>query len=96
MNTIPFAVAGRWRAIAMPATSMREPLGGRHLGRRAHVRREMRAQELQRMDADRQRRVLVVGEHSLPRRLLGQRRDLGGRLERQRELTVSAAHRLAA
>src|SRR5690348_11126616 len=48
------------------------------------------------MDADRDRRVLVVGEHPLPRALLRERRGLGGRLERQRELAVAARDGLAA
>ena len=38
--------------------------------------------------------MLVVGEHPLPRRLFRQLRDLGGRLERQRELSVAATDRL--
>src|SRR5262252_2133532 len=42
------------------------------------------------MNADRERRVAVVGEHALPARLFGQRGNLGSGLERQRELTVAA------
>ena len=57
---------------------------------------QVRAQQLERMHADRERRVPVVGEHLLPRRLRGQLGDLGRRLERQRELAVAAADRLAA
>ena len=94
---MPFAVDGRWRAIAMPATWIRAPLRSvRQLGARRDAARQVRPQQLQRMDADRERRVLVVGEHPLPAGLRRQLRDLGGRLERQRELAVAAAERLAA
>ena len=48
------------------------------------------------MDAHRHRRVLVVGEHLLPVRLLRELGNLGCRLERQCQLAVSTRDRLAA
>src|SRR3954466_9850358 len=48
------------------------------------------------MDTDRERGVLVVGTGPVPRCLLWQIRDLGSRLERQRELAVPTGDRLAA
>src|SRR3954452_12522484 len=46
----------------------------------------MRAEQLEWVDADRQARRAVVGEHPLPHRRLGQLRRGGRRLERQRGL----------
>ena len=54
-------------------------------------RREMRAQELHRVHADREARLAVVGEHPLPVGLLRKLGRLGGRVERQRELALLAA-----
>ena len=92
MKTTPFAVAGRWRATAIPATATCERFGAApQLLAREHALGQVRAQELERVDADREARAPVVGEHALPRRLLGQLRRLGCRVERQRQLLLLAA-----
>ena len=73
--------------------AVREPrqLDGGH-----GLRRQVGTEELERMDADREPRSAVVGEHLLPGGLLGQRRRLRRRLERQRELARAAARGLLA
>ena len=86
MKTTPFAVAGRWRAIAMPGDG---DLAGRMPGQlrvRDRPLRQMRAQELERVPSDREARRRVVGEHPFPVGLLGQLGNGRGRLEREREL----------
>ena len=87
MNTIPFAVAGRWRAIASPANqrSTRAPCL-MQLGARQRPRRQVRTEERERVRPDRETGLPVVREHSLPARQVGQLGRLRRRLERQREL----------
>ncbi len=63
----------------------------RHVMAREDIGRKVRAQELQRVDADRDARRPVVGEHPLP---VGRLREHGGldrRIERQRQLPRLAA-----
>ena len=89
MKTIPLAVAGRWRATAIPGEGdLRAVRRLVQLHAREHVRRQMRPQQRERMRVDRDARPGEVGEHPLPR---GQVRKVGrggGRIERERELLV--------
>ncbi len=88
MKTTPFAVDGRWRATASPANAISAPVrDAGELARSTAARRQVRPQQRERVDADRQARVPVVGEHPLPHRSgsgSSGARDRG--LERQREL----------
>ena len=96
MKTMPFAVIGRWRAIAIPATVSSQRSARFGSSTVATVSAAGGTQELERMDADREPRPAVVGEHLLPGGLLGQRRRFRRRLQRQRELARAATRGLLA
>src|SRR5262245_13409122 len=58
------------------------------IGARRYLGGQVRAEEIERVDADRHARRPVVRQHPLPRRLLGKLRYLRGRLERKRQLSI--------
>ena len=91
MNTTPFAVAGRWRATTMPATCTRERFGRSCSSTLVSVPSgRCGRMSSSGMDADRQARGAVVGEHPLPHRRLGEIGCRHRRLERERELLLLA------
>src|SRR5204862_6708804 len=53
---------------------------------REHRRWQVGAEELERMDSDREAGLAVVGEHPFPAGEVGQVGSLGGRVERERQL----------
>ncbi len=62
---------------------------------RQRSRRQVRAQERERVDADREPGLAVVGEHPLPAGEIAQLRGRRGGIERERELLRLAARALA-
>jgi hypothetical protein len=82
--------AGRRRALSRDREAGHRHPGpvGRafQVGAREHLAGQVRPEELERVEADREAREAVVGEHPLPGRLLGQVGHLARRLEREGEL----------